>query len=75
MSSAIHPKVSHARAKLAVRTRDGDLAGAESARAELRAANAEAAIQRVVDAFPPLSDATKAKLACLLLSPGGGDGA
>jgi hypothetical protein len=69
MSRAIHPKVSRARAKVAVRTREGDLAGADEARAELREANAEADVQRLVDAWPPLSDAQRARLA-LLLAPG-----
>jgi hypothetical protein len=42
----------------------------EAARAELTEANAEAAIRKVVDAWPPLTAEVKNKLACLLLSGG-----
>jgi hypothetical protein len=71
----VHPKVGRAKALLAVRTRDGAPPQAiEAASAELRDANAEAAVQRVVDSWPPLSAETRARLACLLLL-GGDDGA
>lgn len=46
----------------------------EAARAELAEANAEAAIRRIVDAWPPLSPAQRERLA-LLLNPGGGSDA
>jgi hypothetical protein len=45
----------------------------EAARAELAEANAEAAIKRIVDGWPPLTPAQRERLA-LLLHPGAGDG-
>ncbi len=72
----VHPRVGTAKATVAVRVRDhAPPESIEAARADLRAANAEAAIQRVVDSWPPLSAETRARLACLLLQGGGADAA
>jgi|SoimicmetaTmtLMC_FD_k123_738620_1 hypothetical protein len=60
----------HARAQLGNAIRYGHSPETVATR---RAELAEAAIQRVVDSWPPLSAETKAKLACLLLAPGGSD--
>ncbi len=72
----VHPRVGTAKATVAVRVRDHAPPEAiEAARADLRAANAEAAVQRIVDSWPPLSAETRAALACILLTPPGGDDA
>jgi hypothetical protein len=64
----------HARAQLGNAIRYGHSPETVATRrAELAEAVAEAAIQRVVDSWPPLSAETKAKLARLLLAPGGSD--
>jgi len=61
--------VGTARGKLAVLVRDGaSPEQIEAARADLREANAEAAVQRVIDSTPPLTDAQRSRLA-LLLAP------
>ena len=67
----VHPPVGAARARLAVLVREGaSPEQVEAARARLREANAEAAVQRVVDSFPPLTDEQRSRLA-LLLAPAG----
>jgi hypothetical protein len=68
-------RVGRAKALVAVRTRDHAPPEAiEAARAELAEANAEAAIRRIVDTWPPLSPAQRERLA-LLLNPGAGSDA
>ncbi len=42
----------------------------EAARVALAEANAEAAVRKIVDGWPPLSAETKAELACIILSGG-----
>jgi len=46
-----------------------------TARSGLKAANLAAQIKRDVDSWPPLSEAVRAELAILLLSPAGGSDA
>jgi hypothetical protein len=66
--------VASSKAKLAglVAHRDPDDPDIEAARTKLAEANAEAAIRRIVDAWPPLTPAQRERLA-LLLNPGGSD--
>jgi len=67
----VPPRVGRAKAVVAVRTRDHAPPEAiEAARAELAAANAHAAIRKIVDGWPPLSAETKAELAVIILSAG-----
>jgi len=64
-------RVGRAKALVAVRTRDhAPPEVIEAARAELAAANAHAAIRKIVDGWPPLSTETKAELAIIILSGG-----
>jgi hypothetical protein len=61
--------VASSKAKLAglVAHRDPADPDIEAARAGLAAANAKAAVQKIADAWPPLSPETKASLAVILL--------
>ena len=72
----VPPRVGRAKALVAVRTRDHAPPEAiEAARAELAAANAHAAVRKMVGGWPPLTAETRAELAIILLSPdGNGDG-
>ena len=64
-------KVGSAKARVAVYMRDHRPADQiEAARADLAEANAEAAMRRIVDGWPPLTPAQRERLA-LLLRPGG----
>ncbi len=62
-----------ARNKLAgtARQRGSDHPDVEVVRAELREVNAQAAVEKIVADWPPLSAETRAKLATILLAPGG----
>jgi hypothetical protein len=66
-------RVATARSAVAVLARKGaEPAQIEAARAELRVANATAAVERIVSTAPPLSAEQRARLAVLLLAPTGG---
>jgi hypothetical protein len=70
----VPPRVGRAKALVAVRTRDHAPPEAiQAARAELAAANAHAAVRKMVDGWPPLTVETRAELAMILL--GGGSNA
>jgi hypothetical protein len=50
-------------------------AATEPARLASRFSFAQDRIKRIVDGWPPLTETQKAKLACILLTPAGGDDA
>jgi hypothetical protein len=57
----------HHRARVARAAQLGDANAVASAKADLKAANLAAHIQRVVDSMPPLTETQRARLAALLL--------
>ena len=71
-SRNVPPQVARARSSLGRQIQlDAPTEAIQAARAELKAAGLEARIRRDVESWPPLSDAVRAELAVLLLSPGG----
>lgn len=72
MARNVNPEVAARRARVAGLVKvNADPERIEAARAELSEANAEAAVQKIVAEWPPLSAETRAKLACILLAPAG----
>jgi len=63
------PRVRHARANLGAHVRrDHDPEVIDAARAELADANAEAAVLKIVDGWPPLTAGQLGRLAAIFLS-------
>ena len=72
----VRPEVAVPRARVAgLVSRGADPERIEAARAELRETVAEETVRKLVDLAPPLSPASRCRLACLLLSGGGSDAA
>ena len=66
VTRSVPPRVAKLRARLAVQVRDGHLDAAAATRAELSAANVEAAARRVADRLPPLTAEQRGRIATLL---------
>lgn len=60
------PAVAHARALVAVNVREGRHGAAAEARRDLRAANLEEHIKRVVDEAPPFTEEQRRRLAAII---------